>query len=194
MRQDESPLSKYGIDLYNLSLNNISYDETIENQIAEQQNAIMRVQTSIAEAREAEQQAIKAEAQGKAEAATARATMEVEKVRAVTEAEKKRDVAKLALEAAGYYKKEQILKGEGDAARKRLAAQANGSLEQKLEAYIEVQKNWANAFSNSNQPFVPSVIMGGNGSAGRNSTADTWMQMMMMKSAKDLSLDMKVKK
>ncbi|MDW3649920.1 MAG: SPFH domain-containing protein [Bacteroidia bacterium] len=194
LRQDESPLSKFGIDLYNLSLNNISYDETIENQIAEQQNAIMRVQTSIAEAREAEQQAIKAEAQGKAEAATARANMEVEKVREVTEAEKKRDVARLALETAEFYKKEQILIGEGDAARKRLAAQANGSLEQKLEAYIEVQKNWANAFSTSNQPFVPSVIMGGNGSAGSNSTADTWMQMLMIKSAKDLSLDMKVNK
>ncbi|MEM6802756.1 MAG: SPFH domain-containing protein [Bacteroidota bacterium] len=194
LRQDESPLSKFGIDLYNLSLNNISYDETIESQIAEQQNAIMRVQTSIAEAREAEQQAIKAEAQGKAEAATARANMEVEKVRAVTEAEKKRDVAKLALEAAQFYKKEQILKGEGDAARKRLAAQANNSLEQKLEAYIEVQKNWANAFATSKQPFVPSVIMGGNGAAGKNSTADNWMQMMMVKSAQDLSLDMKIDK
>lgn len=193
-RQDESPLSKFGINLYNLSLNNISYDETIENQITEQQAAIMRVQTSIAEAREAEQMAIKAEAQGKAEAATARANMEVEKVTAVTKAEQKRDVARLALEEAEFYKKQQILKGEGEAARKRLAAQANGSLEQKLAAYIEVQKNWANAFANSKQAFVPSVIMGGSGSAGNNSTADNWMQMMMVKSAKDLSLDMKVKK
>ena len=163
---------------------------TIEKQIAEQQNAIMRVQTSIAEAREAEQQAIKAEAEGKAKAATARAEMEVEKVRAVTEAEKKRDVSKLAMESAEYYKKEQMLIGEGDASRKRLAAQANGSLEQKLEAYMEVQKYWANAFANSKQAFVPSVVMGGSHAAGNNSSAQNWMQMMMMKTAKDLALDM----
>ena len=196
LRQDESPLSKFGINIYNLSLNQIKYDETIEKQIAEQQNAIMRVQTSIAEAREAEQQAIKAEALGKATAATARAEQEVEKVKAVTQAEKKRDVAKLNMEAAEYYKQEQILKGEGDAARKRLAAQANGSLEQKLEAYMQVQKFWAEAFSKSQQPFVPSVVMGGGGaqSAGANSSAQTWMQMMMLQAAKDLSLDMKVRK
>ncbi|MEO1449195.1 MAG: SPFH domain-containing protein, partial [Bacteroidota bacterium] len=65
LRQDQSPLGRFGINIYNLSLNRIKYDETIEKQIAEQQNAIMRVQTSIAEAREAEQQAIKAEADGK---------------------------------------------------------------------------------------------------------------------------------
>ncbi|MEZ4849405.1 MAG: SPFH domain-containing protein [Bacteroidia bacterium] len=193
-RQDESPLAKFGINVYNLSLNQIRYDETIENQIAEQQNAIMRVQTAIAEAREAEQQAIKAEAEGKARAATARAEQEVEKVKEVTQAEKKRDVAKLNMEAAEYYKQEQILKGEGDAQRKRLAAQANGSLEQKLEAYIQVQKNWAEAFSKSQQPFVPSVIMGGGESAGANSSAQTWMNMMMLQAARDLSLDMKVQK
>lgn len=192
LRQDESPLSKFGINIYNLSLNRIQYDETIEKQIAEQQNAIMRVQTSIAEAREAEQQAIKAEAEGKATAATARAEQEVEKVKEVTQAEKKRDVAKLNMEAAEYYKQEQILKGEGDAARKRLAAQANGSLEQKLEAYIQVQKYWAEAFSKSQQPFVPSVVMGGAQGAGTNASAQTWMQMMMLQAAKDLSLDMKV--
>ncbi|MEO1449196.1 MAG: hypothetical protein AAFV07_06680 [Bacteroidota bacterium] len=118
----------------------------------------------------------------------------MEKVREVTEAEKKRDVAKLSMESAEYYKTEQILIGEGDAARKRLAAQANGSLEQKLEAYIQVQKFWAEAFSKSQQPFVPSVVMGGSGAAGNNSSAQTWMQMMMLQAAKDLSLDTKVKK
>lgn len=194
LRQDQSPLERFGINIYNLSLNQIKYDETIEKQIAEQQNAIMRVQTAIAEAREAEQNAIKAEAEGKAQAALARAEMEVEKVRAVTEAEKKRDVAKLATESAEYYKKEQTLIGEGDAARKRLAAQANGSLEQKLEAYIQVQKNWADAFSKSQQPFVPSVVMGGTSSAGNNSSAQNWMQMMMLQAARDLSLETKIKK
>ncbi|MEM7654717.1 MAG: SPFH domain-containing protein [Bacteroidota bacterium] len=193
LRQDQSPLERFGINIYNLSLNQIKYDETIEKQIAEQQNAIMRVQTSIAEAREAEQQAIKAEAEGKAKAAIARAEMEVQKVTEVTQAEKKRDVARLAAESAEFYKSEQILIGEGDAARKRLAAQANGSLEQKLEAYVLVQKNWADAFSKSQQPFVPSVVMGDGGS-GTASSAQTWMQMMMLQSAKDLSLDMKVKK
>ncbi|WNJ16696.1 SPFH domain-containing protein [Pontibacter sp. G13] len=192
LRADESPLSSFGINIYNLSLNRIKYDETIERQIAEQQNATMRVQTAIAEAREAEQQAIKAESEGKAEAARARAEMEVIKVKAVTEAEKKRDVALLAMEAAEFYKKEQMLIGEGDAARKRLAAQANGSLEQRLEAYMAVQKYWADAFSKSQQPFVPSIVMG-EGTA-QSSSAGAWMDMMMMKAARDLQLDMRVQK
>lgn len=190
-RQADSDLKKFGINLYNLALNEIKYDETIEKQIAQQQTAIMRVQTSIAEAREAEQQAIKAEAQGKADAATARAKMEVEKVQEVTQAEKKRDVAKLAMEAAEYYKTEQRLIGEGDAARKKAVMLADGALDKKLEAWIKGQEAWAKAFAESKHPYVPSTVIGGNGK-GVNS-AQSWMQMMMLQAANDLNLKMKVK-
>lgn len=190
LRQEVSAVETFGIKISNLSIKEIVYDKKIEQQIAEQQNAIMRVQTAIADARAAEQDAIKAEASGRADAARARADAEVAKVKAVTEAEKTRDVAKLKMEEAEFYKRKQILEGEGDAAKKRLAAQADGSLEQRLEAYVKVQEAWAKAFSETQQPLVPSVVAGG---GNGQSAASDWMNMMMLQAAKDLGVNTKIK-
>ena len=90
---------------------------------------------------------------------------EVDKERAVVDAQREKEVAVIAaaklvevasqsrLEAeqkklaAAEYKQEQTLRGEGDAAYKRLVMKADGALQQKLDAYIRVnarvmQKQW----------------------------------------------------
>lgn len=45
-RQEVSPLVQYRIKLYNMSINNMNYDKTVEAQIQTQQQAIMQVQTA----------------------------------------------------------------------------------------------------------------------------------------------------
>ena len=47
--------------------------------------------------------------------------------------------------AAAEYKQEQTLRGEGDAAYKRLVMKADGALQQKLDAYIRVNARYAEA-------------------------------------------------
>ncbi len=194
-RQENSPLENYGISLYNLSINKIKYDETVEKQIAQQQTAIMEVQTAIAQTKQAEQAAIRAEKEGQAEAAKAKWEQEVIKARMVTEAQQKKEVAELEMQSAEYFKLEQILRGEGEGARKKLVMQADGALDKKLEAWVNVNKSYAEAMQNYQGDWVPNIVMGGETNAkGSNNAAQNFMQIMMMKTAQDLSLDLDVPK
>lgn len=193
-RQEKSPLQEYGVSISNLALNKIKYNETVEKQIAQQQNAIMEVQTAIAKAKEAEQDAIRAEKEGQAQSARAKWKQEVIKAQAVTEAEQQKEVAKLSMESAEFFKKEQILKGEGEAARKKLVMSADGALDKKLDAWIQVNQQYADAMKNYQGNWVPSVIMGGSGKTSGSNGAQDFIDLMMIKSAKELSLDLSIPK
>lgn len=196
-RQDHSPLEEFGIKTFNLAINGVLYDESVENQIKQQQQMVMDVQTSMVEAKKAEQAAITAEQNGKAAAAKAKWDQEVVKATEVTAAEKRLAVAELDARAAEQYKRKQILEGEGDATKKRLVMQADGALDPKLKTWLEAQKAWATAFQNYPGQLVPSVVWGGGGSGMSSapaSGAQVFMEMMGMKAAKDLGLDMTMPK
>lgn len=190
LRQEASPVAASGIKLYNLSIKGMHYDKTVEEQIATQQKAIMQVQTAIANAKRAEQEALTTAKQGEADAAKAKWEQEVIKAKMVTEAESAKAVAELAVQTAELQKRKLILEGEGEAAKKRLVMQANGALEQKLDAWLQSQKYWSEAFANYKGSFVPQVQTGGAG--GGN--ALNFMELMGIKAAKDLSLDLSNKK
>lgn len=191
LRQEESPITAYGVRLYNISINGISYDQTVEKQIQTQQQAIMNVQTAIANAKRAEQDAITIAKQGEADAAKAKWDQEVIKAKQVTEAESRKRVAELDVETARLNKDKAILEGQGEAEKKRLVMSANGALEQKLDAWLQSQKYWSEAFANYKGNVVPQYMSGSTGSA--NNAAANFMDIMMMKSARDLNLDMKQK-
>lgn len=193
IRQEESVLKEFGIRAFNFSIEKLDYDKTVEDQITEQQKITMAVQTSIADAKKAEQSAITAEANGKAAAMTAKWDQEKLKAAAVTIAEKVRDSTKLMAEAAEYTKREQTLLGEGEGARKRAVMQANGALEFKGQLWLESQKYWADAFSKYQGSVVPQIQSVGNGISGGNG-ATQFMEMMGMKAARDLGLDMSMPK
>lgn len=189
VRQEVSPITSYGVRLYNISINGINYDANVEKQIKTQQESIMSVQTAIANAKRAEQDAITAQKQGEADAAKAKWEQEVVKAKAVTLAEQELAVQDLNTKKAASYKQQQILEGEGDAAKKRLVMQANGALEQKLDAWVKAQQMWADAFKNYQGNLVP-LYQSGGANPGRNAAQD-FMEMLMMKTAKDLNLNLK---
>ena len=190
-RQEEPVLSTFGIHTFNFSIENLKYDPTVEQQIQAQQQMTMAVQTAIAEAKKAEQSAITAEANGKAAAAQARWAQEAVKATATTIAEKVRDSTKLMAEAAEYTKREQTLLGEGEGNRKRAAMIANGALDQKLDAWLKAQQAWADAFAKYQGNIVPQIATGS--SSGSNGAAQ-FMEMTGMKAARDLGLDLTMKK
>lgn len=191
-RQEDSPLHTFGIRAYNLSINSIDYDKDVEAQISTQQRAIMEVQTAMAEAKKAEQAAITAAKNGEANAAKAKWEQETIKAKEVTLAEQQRDVAKLQKDAAEYNKQKLILEGQGEAEKRRLAMAADGALSQKLNAWIEVNKVYANAIAVHPGPWVPSIIMGNSG--GSKNAATDLMELLTVKTAKDLSLNMNMDK
>jgi hypothetical protein len=68
---------------------------------------------------------------------------------------------------------------------------ANGMMEQKIAAYVEVNKNYATAIEKHEGAWVPSTMIGFMG-AGVQNFAQDLMGMFTVKTAKDLSLDMNI--
>lgn len=192
LRESESPLSTYNIQIQPVAINGIKYDDVVENQIKERQKSTTQVQIAIANSKRAEQDALTAAKEGEAKAAKAKWAQEEIKAKVVTEAEQKLAVATLGAKEAEQYKKEQILRGEGDAQAKALRMNADGALDTKLEAYVKVQTAYAEAMGKYQGAWVPSVVMGqGNGNAG--SGAQALVEMLSAKTARELGLDLAVK-
>jgi hypothetical protein len=219
-RQEASALGQYGIKCYQFTINKIDYDPVVEAQIKQQQQITMNVQTSIADKVLAEQRAQTAEANGRANATEAKWKQETIKATETTKADQDRQVAiiqadrekqvqltnanrdkevaetaasqRLAVadldkRAAELKKQELTLLGEGQASQRKAILAADGALSQKLEAYITVNKNYAEALRNSH--VVPTVVMGG-GSGTQQASANDFLALLAVKSAKDLALDM----
>ena len=213
-RQEISPLIRFGIKPYNLNINEIKYDAVVEAQIAAQQSAIMQVQTAIAKSKEAEQEKLTTIAKGEANAAAAKWEQEVIKAKAVTEADQEAtvqktnaerdkavaetkaqqdlDVARLAHQAAEETKLRDIAIGEGEAQAKKLSMEANGALEQKLDAWVKAQTAWAQGLSQYRGNITPSVVTGGGTNTVGNGF-DQFMSLLGAKQARDLALDIGVK-
>lgn len=211
--QEQSALAQFGVKMYNLTVNLIVYSPEVKKQIDMQRNAQMDIQTKIAEGKAAEQRRVTVEKEGQANASAAKWKQEVVKAKAITlaqqakevamtkasmrkgvaleDAERNRLVAVKDLEAAKLQKQAKVERAKGDARAKKLILEADGALKQKLEAWTEVQKAWAAALSK--QRLVPEIQMGG--SAGEPGSAQmSMMQILGLKAARDLQLDMKITK
>ncbi len=206
----DSDLEDYGISVNGFQITDWDFEPKTLQQIATKREATMAIITAIANAERAKQDAITSEEQGKANVMTAKYQKEVVKEQAVVDAQREKEVAVIDAEknvevarqqkleaeqkklSAIEYKQEQILRGEGDGAYKRLVIEADGALQQKLETYERVMGRFASAIEK--QKWVPEVQMGSSSSQDGGSSAMTLIEMMSVKAAKDLSLDLKVKK
>jgi regulator of protease activity HflC (stomatin/prohibitin superfamily) len=211
---EQNPMSDTGIVLANFEIKSFVYEKKVQTQISAQQEARMAVETAKAEAEKAKQGELKAIAEGKMKVATAKYEKEQDKVRAVVEAQKEKEVQELNAErdknvaviagnqrkevamldrdAAKLKKEELILLGQGEAERKKLVLAADGALEQKLEAYKQVNRFYADAIQNYQGNWVPTTVLGASGSSGTAGGAQTLIDLLTVKTAKDLSLDMSV--
>lgn len=189
-RQEESPLKTLGFRASNFSINEIKYDDTVEKQIQSQQKLIMDVQISMAQAKQAEQKALTVAKEGEASAAKAKWEQETIKAKFVTEAEQKKEVAALERDAAKFNKERDILSGQGEAEKKRLIMEADGALSMKLATYEKVMESFAENFAK--QKWVPEIQMGSSGAKTGSSALDL-IELLNVKTAKDLSLDFSMK-
>lgn len=123
-RSETSPFAYYGIEIGQVAISDIQYDDKVTKQIETQQQANMSIQTKKSEALAAQQDAIKAEAEGKAAAAKAKWEQEKIKATEVTKAEQEREVSRLAAEKAEFDKKRVIAEGQAEAEANRLKVAA----------------------------------------------------------------------
>jgi hypothetical protein len=209
--RENNLLQEIGVTLSNFEIKSFEYEGRVLEQIKQQQQAIMAVATAKAQAQEAEQAALTTEAKGKAAVMKAKYEKEEEKVRAevdaekdkqvaVTAAERERDVMALQAEQAKLEAQKietladaDLYEKEKQAAGRKALLEADNALEQKLNAWVQAQGVWAKAFETRK---VPQVIMGGGGEGGTGSDSDaqTFMEILGVKAAKDLALDMNIGK
>ncbi len=100
-------------------------------------------------------------------------------------------VSVLDTKSAEQTKQANILLGEGEAARKKLVIEADGALEQKLAAWERTMPKIFESLRGS--AMVPSVVMGnGGGKDGQTTTTLDFLNILTVKAAKDLALDMSI--
>lgn len=125
---------------------------------------------------------------------------ETEKKLAILAANREKESAQIAkITSAELLEKAKIdaqatkVSADAEAYAKEAVIMADGALDKKLAAFVETQKVWATAAS---QAAVPSIVMGGgaNESTSRQSEISDLMGILAVKAAKDLQLDMSVKK
>lgn len=200
LRQEPSPIIRFGVKMYNFTIKDMDYDDIVKQQIAAQQKATIDVQIAMANSTKARQDTLTTEEQGKAASAKAKWEQEAIKATEVTEAEKQKavallnanqrlEVSELDRQAADKQKQKQILLGEGEAQARKLVMEADGALNIKIAAWKEINAGYAGAIAAFHGNLVPSVVMGSSGSGKTDSVTD-FMDLLKAKTARDLSLDM----
>lgn len=191
-RSQESYIKAFSIRMLPLTVSLMKYDDAVEKQIKDQQAATNAVQVAIANAKKAQQDTITTEEQGRAAAAKAKWEQETINAKVIAEAQQRVVVADAAVKEAEAFKKSEILRGEGEAARKRLVMEADGQLDKRLEAYVKVQAIWAENIGKV-QPgaLTPQVVMGGTGSTGQGGVnAQQLVELMTATTARQIGVDL----
>ncbi len=188
--RNKSDVQQFNITVAYASIGSVDYEDQVDKKL--QQKIESSTQESISKQKliTAQQEALTAKAEGEKIIAETKAREEASKIEATIRAEKGRAVAKIAKEEAEYIRQKLILEGQGEAEKKRLIMQADGALDKKLEAYVQVNQKYAEAIQNYQGDWVPNIQMGGEGGSANGS--QDLINLLMVKTAKDLSLDLDV--
>lgn len=194
LRAQESYVQKYNVTMLPMTISGFHYEARVEEQIKQQQQATNQAAVSATNAKKADQEAITAEAEGRRNAATAKWQQEVENAKTVAVAQAKVTIADAGVKEAEAFKRSEILRGEGEATRKRLVMEADGQLGIKLDALIKINEMYASAIEHA-QPgaWSPQVVMGGSAGGNGGQNANALVDLMTAKTAKELGVDLGVR-
>jgi hypothetical protein len=194
----ESDLKKFGISIASATIENVDYEQQVDEKLKKKIEASTREAVSKQNLVTAQQEAMTAEAEGRKRLVEIEYEQKQHQTQAVVQAEtqvklavKDKEKQKIALDAARLEAQKIKALADAEAYAKQKLMQADGALEVKLATYKEVQQMWANAFAAYQGDLVPQFQTG---SATRNSNAGLeFMEIMGAKAAMDLSLEMNVK-
>lgn len=162
---ERSAFDRYDIELIQLVINDITFDEKTQELIAERKKADQQKVVAKANAEKAKQDAITAEEQGKAAVAEAEAQALVEKKTAVVAAEKEKEVAEQEALQAVEEKKAIIARGQAEAESARLKVAAG--LSPLERATIDKETAIGVAEKMSQVQFPQMMILGGGGGSSQ---------------------------
>ena len=178
-RSEASPFAYYGLSIGQVAVSKIDYSDKVKQQIAQQQEANMLIQTSKAKSAAAQQEAVRAEQEGKAMAAKAKWEQEKIKAVEVTKAEQEREVSRLAAEKAEFDKKRIIAEGQAEAEANRLKVAAGLTPQEAAEWKYKTQVGIAEALAKSTVSWVPQVMMDGSKGSGNSAMDAVGLKMLL---------------
>lgn len=198
----------YGIIVSSAIVQNVDPDDAYEEQIKARKDAAARRIVAREQRLEQEEQRLLAIASGERDIAQRQAEARVIQIEATTNAETEKRLALIAAErleeeasinlrtaeinrnTAEVNAEARQIAADAEAYEREVILQADGALAQKLDAYIQAQRVWADAFSKRN---VPQFMFGGaEGESGPNSDVTNFMTLLTMNAARDLALDMSI--
>jgi hypothetical protein len=193
-----SSIKEYSVEVGDAQIIDVDYEKKVDEMLAKKIDAATKASISKQELMTAQQKRLTAEAQGEQKLVEIeyvqkqQQTIQVVKAQTLVELAKqdliKQEIARQAAEKEAA--KIKIL-ADAQAYEKQRLIQADGALEQKLKTYEKVMGYWSTAFSNHNHPLTPTFMMGGQNNGGNAGT--NFMELMNMKTMKDLNLDFKTK-
>jgi SPFH domain / Band 7 family len=190
-----SSIKEYGITVADAAITDVDYEDKVDQKLTKIIDAATKSAISKQELMTAQQQTLTAKAKGEQALVEIEYQQKQEQTRQVVEAETKVKVAeqdklqqKIAYEGSILEAKKIKELADAQAYARLKIMKADGALEMKLKAQVEVQKVWADAFSKYTGAIVPQIQTGG---SGTTNGAINFMDIMTAKTAKDFALDMK---
>jgi hypothetical protein len=192
-----SSIKEYGITVADAAITDVDYEGKVDEKLVKIIDAVTKSSISKQELMTAQQQTLTAKAKGEQALVEIEYQQKQEQTRQVVEAETKVKVAeqdklqqKIAYEGAILEAKKIKELADAQAYSRAKIMQADGALEMKLKAQVEVQKVWADAFSKYQGAVVPQIQTGG---GPTQNGALNFMDIMTAKTARDFALDLKNK-
>ncbi|HWA34468.1 MAG TPA: hypothetical protein VG737_10085 [Cyclobacteriaceae bacterium] len=196
-RRKLSSIKEYGITVADAAITDVDYEDKVDQKLIKIIDAVTKSSISKQELMTAQQQTLTAKAKGEQALVEIEYQQKQEQTRQVVEAETKVKVAeqdklqqKIAYEGSILEAKKIKEMADAQAYARSKIMQADGALEMKLKAQVEVQKVWADAFSKYTGAIVPTIQTGG---GSTQNGALNFMDLMTAKTARDFALDLKNK-
>jgi hypothetical protein len=196
-KRKTSSIKEYGIAVADAAITDVDYEEKVDQKLTKIIDAVTKSSISKQELMTAQQQTLTAKAKGEQALVEIEYQQKQEQTKQVVEAETKVKVAeqdklqqKIAYEGAILEAKKIKELADANAYSRQRIMQADGALEMKLKAQIEVQKAWADAFSKYTGAVVPQFQ---SGAQGTGNGALNFMEIMTAKTAKDFAIELKNK-
>src|SRR6187402_3471515 len=192
-----SSIKEYGITVADAAITDVDYEDKVDQKLVKIIDAVTKSSISKQELMTAQQQTLTAKAKGEQALVEIEYQQKQDQTKQVVEAETKVKVAeqdklqqKIAYEGSILEAKKIKELADANAYARQRIMQADGALEMKLKAQVEVQKVWADAFSKYTGAVVPQIQTGG---GPTTNGALNFMDIMTAKTAKDFALDLKNK-
>jgi hypothetical protein len=190
-RRKASAIAEYSISVADAAINDVDYEDKVDQKLSKIIDASTKSAISRQELVTAQQQALTARAEGEKNLVEIEYKQKQDQTVQVVQAQTKVEVAKqdklqqqIAYEASILEAKKIKELADAEAYQKAKVMQADGALEKKLAAQVEIQKAWADAFSKYTGAIVPQTQLGGNG--GGNGVMSL-MDLMTIQTAKTLN-------